>query len=173
MSDVLKAIHANSAEVTLGLALLCLALIISHIALSARFKKHTQQWKALLHESNGDRLELLLQDHLRGRLALESDFQVLRQRVDTLDKKMESAKRYTGMVRYDAFADVGGQLSFAFAMYDELGNGIILSSVVGRADCRVFCKEITGGKADRELSKEESGALSMAAQRRAEAVLSG
>lgn len=76
---------------------------------------------------------------------------------------MESAKRYLAVVRYDAFDDVGGEQSFAFAMYDERGDGAVITSQVGRADCRVYAKQLKRGEADRELSREERSAIEQAA----------
>jgi hypothetical protein len=55
--------------------------------------------------------------------------------------------------------DVGGQQSFALAIYDDRGDGTVLSSIIGRADCRVFAKPIAGGKSERALSNEEQQAI--------------
>ncbi len=84
---------------------------------------------------------------------------------------MESAKRYVGLVRYDAFSDVGGQQSFALAVYDERGDGFVISSLVGRSDCRVFSKSISRGKADRELTAEEQKAVEEAAYKRSQSLV--
>ena len=79
---------------------------------------------------------------------------------------MESSKRFLGLVRYDAFEDMGGAQSFALAIFDENGDGTVVTSQVGRSDCRVYAKELNGGRAERELSAEEKEAIDAAAKRR-------
>jgi hypothetical protein len=64
-----------------------------------------------------------------------------------------------GLVRYDAFEDVGGSQSFALAIYDENGDGAILTSIVGRADCRVYAKPLVKMQSERKLSQEEQRAI--------------
>ncbi len=70
-------------------------------------------------------------------------------RVDMLEEKMDGSKRHLGIVRYDAFDDVGGAQSFALALYDDRGDGVVVSSLVGRADCRVYGKPLRSGRSTR------------------------
>jgi hypothetical protein len=65
-------------------------------------------------------------------------------------------------VRYDAFEDVGGAQSFALALYDDQGNGAVMNGIVGRTDCRVYCKPLVAGRSPHNLSQEESRAISEA-----------
>lgn len=111
-------------------------------------------------------MEKLLQDHLEHTVSTKQRLDDSAGRIAGLESKMESAKRYIGVVRYDAFDDVGGSQSFSMAIYDEQGDGFVMTSQVGRADCRVFAKEIRSGKSDRDLSVEEQQAVEMAIQSR-------
>lgn len=77
---------------------------------------------------------------------------------------MTGAKRHVGLVKYDAFEDVGGSQSFALALYDDKGDGALITSLVGRSDCRVYCKPLIGGKSERSLSQEEQRAIREAVQ---------
>lgn len=120
------------------------------------------RWRQLLDGRRGEDLERLLYDHLRERIELQEQTHRLNQRVADLEAKMLRTKRFVGVVRYDAFEDVGGSQSFALAVYDDLGNGAIINSLVGRTDCRVYCKPLVGGKSDRSLSKEELQAMDRA-----------
>lgn len=86
----------------------------------------------------------------------------LTKRIQHLEDDMLSAKRFVGLVRYDAFEDVGGNQSFALAVYDSEGNGAVLTSLVGRQDCRVYCKPLMNGRSERDLSREEQRAISEA-----------
>jgi hypothetical protein len=122
------------------------------------------RWRDLLEGRRGEDLERLLYDHLRSRVELEDQVSRLTQRTAELEAKMLRTKRFVGVVRYDAFEDVGGSQSFALAMYDDLGNGAIVNSLVGRSDCRVYCKPLAAGKSDRSLTREELDAMERARQ---------
>jgi len=120
------------------------------------------RWRDLLEGRRGEDIERLLYDHLRSRVELEEQVTRLTQRTAELEAKMLRTKRFVGVVRYDAFEDVAGSQSFALAIYDDLGNGAIVNSLVGRADCRVYCKSLAGGKSDRSLTREELEAMERA-----------
>ncbi len=119
----------------------------------------SERWKDLLQGSRGDNLETLLYDHLRERLLLEEQVRSLKDRADRLEELQKSSKRFVGLVRYDAFEDVGGSQSFALAVYDDQGNGAVITSIVGRSDCRVYCKPLVNGRSERDLSQEEQRAI--------------
>ena len=95
-------------------------------------------------------------------MRIQADMERLEARIAELENKMRRTKRHLGVVRYDAFEDVGGAQSFALALYDDEGDGAVLNSLVGRTDCRVYCKSLAGGKPDRSLSKEEESAVERA-----------
>jgi hypothetical protein len=122
------------------------------------------RWKDLMDGVKGDNLERLLYDHLRERMQIQSQIDGLDGRVLVLEDKMNAAKRHVGLVKYDAFEDVGGNQSFALAVYDDRGDGALLTSLVGRTDCRVYCKPLVGGKSERSLSQEEQRAIQEAVQ---------
>ena len=118
-----------------------------------------KRFRELLDSPNGTNLEALLIDHARERVKMNEEIRQLEARIVTLETKMNKAKRHLGLVKYDAFEDVGGQQSFALAIYDDRGDGAVVSSIVGRADCRVYAKPIMGGKSERALSNEEQQSI--------------
>jgi hypothetical protein len=79
------------------------------------------------------------------------------------DKKqqveIEGSVRNVALLRYDAFEDVGGRLSFSCAMLDEHGSGVVLTSINGRQETRVYAKPVTGGVSTHNLSLEEEEAI--------------
>jgi hypothetical protein len=70
--------------------------------------------------------------------------------------------RRVGLVRYDAFEDVGGRLSFSCALLDELGDGVVVTSINGRQDTRVYAKPVLRGASSYHLSAEEEAAIRQA-----------
>jgi uncharacterized protein DUF4446 len=69
------------------------------------------------------------------------------------------ALRKVGIVRFNPFQDSGGDQSFAIALLDESGTGIIISSLHGRAETRIFAKPVTDGRSTHSLSDEEQQAI--------------
>jgi hypothetical protein len=86
------------------------------------------------------------------------------------EELIEGAVRRVGVVRYDAFEDVGGRLSFSCAMLDDHGNGVVMTSINGRQDTRVYAKPILDGGSRYNLSIEEEEAIRQALAEPREAV---
>lgn len=72
------------------------------------------------------------------------------------------ALRNVAMVRYDAFSDLSGRMSFSLALLDDGGDGVTISAIAGRSDTRVYAKSIVAGAGEHELSPEERQAVSSA-----------
>jgi hypothetical protein len=70
-----------------------------------------------------------------------------------------TALRHVGVVRYDAFGDMGGRLSFSAAVFDAQGDGFVLTSINGRSETRTYAKGLTGRKSEHSLSPEEEQAI--------------
>jgi uncharacterized protein YlxW (UPF0749 family) len=91
--------------------------------------------------------------------ALPEDVQGLRQEVAALQADNADALRHLSVVRYDAFGDVGGHLSWSVAVLDDAGNGVVLSSIHGRSEARTYAKSIAGWTSEQQLSPEEEEAI--------------
>jgi len=87
--------------------------------------------------------------------------------------QIEAGVRRVGLLRYDAFEDVGGRLSFSCALLDEHGNGVVLTSINGRQETRVYAKPVTAGSSSYNLSSEEGEAIRQAMAEAHEAVTAG
>ncbi len=72
------------------------------------------------------------------------------------------ALRHVAVVRYDAFGDMGGRLSFSAAVVDDRGDGLVISSIHARGESRTYAKGVVGGTSDATLSPEEQQALAAA-----------
>ena len=87
---------------------------------------------------------------------------IQREEIINLRKNQRLAVQKVGLVKYDAFFDLSGQLSFALAMLDQKENGFIINSVYSRDGNYSYMKEIKDGACALELSKEEREALEQA-----------
>ncbi len=108
-----------------------------------------------------------LDETLRGILQGQSQqIQRLERAIRALhavDKKqqtqIEGSVRKVALLRYDAFEDVGGRLSFSCALLDDQGNGVVLTSINGRQETRVYAKPVAQGTSSHNLSLEEEEAI--------------
>jgi hypothetical protein len=82
--------------------------------------------------------------------------------VGAADGADPTALRHVAVVRYDAFGDMGGRLSFSAAVFDAQGDGFVISSINGRSETRTYAKALTGLASDQTLSPEEQEAIRQA-----------
>lgn len=134
---------------------ICFILVRFRIILNRTSNKFGQ----LLNENSSQNVEELLLGHLKERQELRQHIEQLDDRVIALERKLQRSKRHLGLVRYDAFPDIGGNQSFTLAVYDDNGDGAILSSIVGRADNKVYGKSLVNGKSDHNLTGEDQLAI--------------
>lgn len=97
------------------------------------------------------------------------EFNDLRDEVRHLEKQLAitrrdlaMALRHVSVVRYDAFGDMGGRLSFSAAMLDDGGDGLVLTAIHGRSETRSYIKGVKAGQSDASLSPEEQQAITFA-----------
>ena len=100
----------------------------------------------------------------RARLAADNSAarDQLRGAIDKVERVIATALRRVALVRYDAFDDLGGRLSFSMAVLDSHGDGVTLTSLAGRNETRVYAKPINAGKGTTDLSPEEAEAVAAA-----------
>ena len=94
--------------------------------------------------------------------AVPEDLQGLRQEVAALRREGADALRHLAVVRYDAFDDMGGHLSWSVALLDDAGDGVVLTSIHGRSDARTYAKSVTGWASEQQLSPQEAEAIQRA-----------
>jgi len=94
--------------------------------------------------------------------ALRNDVAHLRDDLAVARADLSDALRHVAVVRYDAFGDMGGRLSFSAALLDDAGDGLILTSINGRSETRTYAKGVKAGASDQSLSPEELQAIGYA-----------
>ena len=92
-------------------------------------------------------------------LTVKEDLRQLHKELDALRGELGHALRHLAVVRYDAFGDVGGRLSWSTALLDDLGNGVVLTSINGRSDARSYAKDVREFVSESKLSPEEAEAI--------------
>jgi hypothetical protein len=100
--------------------------------------------------------------HRPGPDTVPADVLGLRQEVAALREEGRDALRHLAVVRYDAFGDLGGQMSWSLALLDDAGNGVVITSIHGRSDARTYAKSVAGWRSEQQLSPEEDEAIGLA-----------
>ncbi len=164
----------NSVAANLGISLqslpgwvlaLCLLQAVTLVVLISVFRQQTHQarrWQRLLRDVSGQNLLELLEQSIEMNRRQEDHLSSLETRVSNLDARMNKSIRKIGLIKYDAFPDVGGQQSFALAMMDDGGDGAVLTGQCGRSESRIFAKPLTEKQARVALTQEELAAIQAA-----------
>lgn len=86
----------------------------------------------------------------------ESGITGLRARIDDIDARLKRALQHVRVLRYDAYADVGGEQSFALVLADDQGDGVVISGLHHRNGVRVYAKPLTNRRSTYALTTEEA-----------------
>lgn len=130
------------------LLVLLIVMIVKQKELKARYEKFMQGEVASSFEET---VQTLIRDVDR----LKRESKAYANDIDLLFQKHESAIQKAGLVRYDAFKEMGGNMSFCLALLDEKNNGFIMNCVHSSTGCYSYAKRIKDGKCDIDLSPEE------------------
>lgn len=139
---------ASTAAVAVAVAALVvglLALVLAAVALRRGRAGHVRRTSARKNQA-----------------ALPTDVEGLRGEVQALRTEASDALRHLAVVRYDAFGDMGGHLSWSMALIDDGGNGVVLTSIHGRSEARTYAKNVSSWSCDQALSPEEEEAIKFA-----------
>ena len=150
------------AVVALVLALLALAGVVFILA---RQQRLLGQYQHLMSGTSGGNLEAISNEHV-------ASVRQTAERVDAVDKlarRLEKAAYFSlqhlGVVRFNPFHDTGGDQSFAIALVDGHGNGVVLSSLHARDVTRVYAKPLQKWESTYSLTDEEKRAIALAYQK--------
>jgi hypothetical protein len=148
--------------ITVVLAVACVALLIAVVVLARRTSRLDRRLRGLTRGEEGQSLEAILDAHLGKVHDVERRVDGLTSRSADLEAVQRKAVQRVGLIRFNPFEDTGGNQSFALALLDANGDGLIVSSLHARTLTRVYGKAVAGGKSEAALSDEEAAALRQA-----------
>lgn len=152
----------DSDYIIIGLAAFVLILLILTIVNIVQMRKLKKGYKVFMTGKNGKNLEDTLIKRLNQVDALIESNDENEKNVETLFKNMNHTYQKMGLIKYDAFHEMGGKLSFSLAMLDVRNNGFIINAMHTREGCYTYIKEIVDGNSIIVLSEEEQEALNRA-----------
>jgi hypothetical protein len=157
LSPVATTQLSNSALSAIAIA----GLVLSVLALGYAFAlgRRSRGARDLDIPVDDERFGAVAQSQARSIQRLESAVIRLAEGEKRLGEALRSSIRHIGLVRFDAFEDMGGRLSFSAAMLDDNGDGIVITSINGRQDTRCYAKTVLRGTSVHNLSDEEEQAI--------------
>jgi hypothetical protein len=142
-----------------AVALLALLLAVSAVVRIGRMRK---AFSLLQGRGNSDDFVTAVNRHVTEVAGLRDTVARQQQMLEALRGDLTDALRHVAVVRYDAFPDMGGRLSFTVALLDDAGDGLVLTSINGRTETRTYAKGVKGGRSEHSLSPEETQAIDYA-----------
>ena len=164
-SDFLTMIGLGGIDIgyiLVGIAAVLLIILIMLIVLTVKYTKVKKRYDKFMRGKNAASLEDDMNGVFEDMKLLKNNVDKNRKDVRALYKNMGKTFQKLGIVKYDAFKQMGGQLSFSLALLDENDNGFILNSVHSSEGCYSYTKEVRNGTCSISLGEEEQQALDMA-----------
>ena len=143
-------------------ALLALLLLTVVVRLSLKLNRLERLYRQMMEGTTGTSLETMLLTHNHDVSAALAAVDRLQGETQRLGQVLQSCIQKVGLVRYNAFEDTGSDLSFSLAVLDGNDNGIVLSSLYGRSESRIYAKPVTQLQSRYPLSTEEQQAIKRA-----------
>ena len=148
----------------LVVALTIIMLIVAIINIICVVRINRKYISFMKKIGNGNNLDEMLRRYLEDVKEIKKDNSEIKAYYTKLDSDIASCIQKVGLVRYNAFKDVGSDLSFAIALLDRNDNGVVLNGLYGSESSNIYAKPIKNGNSTYQLSEEEKYALDIAEQ---------
>lgn len=159
-------IMSNVQYVLLGMTVMILLSLIIFISINIKLAKMNKAYSTMMKGMEGVNVEKMLLSHI-------DEVKQALQKVDNLSVKCEKmdndSKKHIqkfGVVRFNAFEDMGSDLSFAIALLDYQNDGVVISSIYSRSESHTYAKPIVAGISSYFLTQEEKQALNQAIEKK-------
>ena len=165
LTDIVNVLENNMEFVLIGVAvaaLILLILLIITIVNLVQIKKLKKKYAKFMTGSDAQTLEDTIARHLNEIDGLISSNAVNEKNIVQLKNQIQFAFQKVGLVKYDAFQEMGGKLSFSLCLLNEKEDGFIINAMHSREGCYTYIKEVIAGNCVIILSDEEKEALDMA-----------
>ncbi len=164
-SNLLNSIGLGNIDIgyfIIGFAALFLILLILLIVVLVKQSKLKKRYEAFMCGSDAKSMEEEIVGLFQDIDFLKNEAEKNGKEIRHIYKRLRTVFQKVGIIKYDAFKQMGGQLSFCLALLDENNNGFVMNSVHSTDGCYSYTKEIHEGECEISLGEEEQKALQMA-----------
>ena len=162
MDELNRVLTDNLAAVLIVMAVAIVVLLVLVIVQSIRIGRAVDAYRQLVRDGAGGSLDDVLQTHVARVEEVRSRLGEIDALQATLEQRSQASIQHIGLVRFNPFEDTGSDQSFALAMLDDRRDGVVISSLHGRSNTRLFAKPVEGGSSSHTLSDEEAQAIRVA-----------
>ncbi len=149
------------------LSAVSLILLIITIVNTVGISKLKKSYKKFMDGEDGKSLEAIIKEHIDEIDKLISDSKKHSDSIDEINNTLKITFQKYGLVKYDAFQEMGGKISFSLCLLNESNDGFIINAMHSREGCYTYIKEVIAGNPVIMLSDEEKQALAMAKEYKA------
>lgn len=146
----------------IAFALICVVTIILLIVTLCKVKKLRRRVDTLTRGKDTESMEDIILNFFERIESLENAEQRMQSDIKDIKENLKITYQKTGLVKYDAFREMSGALSYSLALLDKDNNGVLISSMYSREGCYTYAKDIVNGESKINLSEEEAEALKQA-----------
>ena len=161
-STILTAIGIDPGILIIALFVLILVLFGLVVNANMKYSRLKSSYSSFMRGKDGKNLEQSILDKFDELDEVTQMSLKNRQDIKKINEEMLSNFQKVGILRYNAFDEMGGKLSFALTLLDGENNGFIINSMHSREGCYNYIKEIVKGESYIELSEEEAESLERA-----------
>lgn len=162
MTDFGRVLADSAPPLLAALLLVVAVLVVMVLRLQGRLNRMLLQYQRLIRGGTAGNLDELLERQLDQLEATSTRVEAIESDVESLRASQARAVQRVGLVRFNPFADTGGDQSFSIALLDGSGDGIVISSLFSRSETRVFAKPVQNGASKYALTDEERQAIQLA-----------
>ena len=162
MLDFFGLFSVDTRYVILGMAVVMAVMLVFLIINSVKIKKMKLTYTSFMSGKDGKNLEEVILKRFKEVDELKKEDEAKKVQLDDINESLRYAFSKMGMVKYDAFNEMGGKLSFALALLDNRNNGFLINAMHSREGCYTYVKEIINGESYINLGEEEKKALNKA-----------
>ena len=164
-SKILEAIGVDPGIIIIAMFLLIVVLFFWIVSVHMKYSRLRVSYQSFMRGKDGKSLEESILDRLEELDELSEATMKNRAEIRKINEKLLSNFQKVGILKYDAFHEMGGKLSFVLTLLDGNNSGYIINSVHSREGCYNYIKEIVNGESYIELSEEEMESLQKAIDR--------
>lgn len=164
-SKILETLGLKNVDIAIFIIILLvigIVAIVYCIVLSKKIKRMNDKYEKFMKGKDGKSLEATFTKRFEDIDMLLKENDVKTNEINKINENLQIAVQKCGIVKYDAFNEMGGKLSFALVLLDKQDNGFVINAMHSREGCYTYIKEIIGGKAFIALGEEEQLALDKA-----------
>lgn len=159
MNGILESMGVDPFYLFVVVFILLIALIIIYSMLNYKYKRLLRSYSTFMRGKNGKDLEKSIFKKFEQLEEISQQVDQNKAQIQEIFRQMEGHYQKAGIVKYDAFQEMGGTLSFVLTMLDGNNNGWIFNAMHSREGCYTYIKEIIKGESYIELSEEERQCL--------------